>query len=875
MKPSLFAHAALVAMVSMLCVPGGAPAQAATWYVAPSGSDGSDCQSTATPCLTINGAIGKAGSGDTVRVGEGTYTAASGGEVVSIRKRIALSGGWDADFAAQAGTSIIDGGGARRGLHVEGIDGVTIDHFTIEHGFHDFEGGGIFLWGAALTLNDCAIRGNVSLETAGGIYAAMGGVLTLNNSTISGNVAGNPSWCAYGGGAMFFSGSTVVLNNSTVSGNSTIGNCGGSGIHVWGNSLEVNNSTVSGNFGTGGEGIKLSYGSLSLRNSTIGFNQGTGLVNLSGSVDLQNTIIAGNGLTDCSGTAMSGGYNLVGNGEGCSIIAGSGDQIGNSSAPIDPRLLPLNAYGGPTLTHGLRFGSPALDAGNPAAPGSGGNACLATDQRGQSRPEGSACDIGAFEGRVAAVASITRAHPNPSIAANVDFTVAFTEAVTGVDTAPPFDDFALATTGVSGAAITAVTGSGDTYTVSVSTGTGDGTIRLDLVDDDSILNDIGVPVGGPGHGNGDHVGGESYTILGNPRIISIVRTSPDPTNAASVNFTVVFTESVTGVDLSPPFGDFALTTTGLTTGAVSAVSGAGDTYTVTVALDAHFGNGTVRLDVVDDGSIVDAFGNPLGGEGAGNGNFTSGERYAVLTIPPPLSPTGRIPTARPVLAWTQVPGATQYRYQLFKGTRVIYTRIVSSGVCAGAVCSNTPKASLGMGPHKWRVQGKVGGTWTKYSAKQSFTVSPRAGSWKGRAFQFSVAPDLATIRDFALYIGVKGCGTYKITHLPQVPITNSRFAFRGPFYASGAFSSPTGVSAKYGLRSFSIPGCGRITGGPYSRKGTWKGPAQLMLATADSDPDPDAPLPAYPAESFAVESIPDSLAPGLDGPFDYVESVDP
>ncbi len=46
--------------------------------------------------------------------------------------------------------------------------------------------------------------------------------------------------------------------------------------------------------------------------------------------------------------------------------------------------------GGPTLTHALLPGSPALDAGNDAA-------CSATDQRGVSRPQGAHCDIGAYE----------------------------------------------------------------------------------------------------------------------------------------------------------------------------------------------------------------------------------------------------------------------------------------------------------------------------------------------------------------------------------------------------------------------------------------------------------------------------------------------
>ena len=69
----------------------------------------------------------------------------------------------------------------------------------------------------------------------------------------------------------------------------------------------------------------------------------------------------------------------------------------------DPKLGPLTNNGGPTETRALLHGSPAIDAGNPATPGSGGNACEATDQRGVARPQDgdaggvATCDIGAFE----------------------------------------------------------------------------------------------------------------------------------------------------------------------------------------------------------------------------------------------------------------------------------------------------------------------------------------------------------------------------------------------------------------------------------------------------------------------------------------------
>ncbi|MGH6961449.1 MAG: choice-of-anchor Q domain-containing protein, partial [Dongiaceae bacterium] len=108
------------------------------------------------------------------------------------------------------------------------------------------------------------------------------------------------------------------------------------------------------------------------------------------------TILAGNTVTfgsrpDLSGSLASLGHNLIGNTSG-----GSGFHA-TDLLNVNPLLGPLQDNGGPTLTHALLAGSPAIEAGNPALPGSGGNACEAADQRGISRPRGLACDIGAFE----------------------------------------------------------------------------------------------------------------------------------------------------------------------------------------------------------------------------------------------------------------------------------------------------------------------------------------------------------------------------------------------------------------------------------------------------------------------------------------------
>lgn len=106
------------------------------------------------------------------------------------------------------------------------------------------------------------------------------------------------------------------------------------------------------------------------------------------------------------------------------------------------------------------------------------------------------------------VQSIVRADADPTAAASVDYTVTFSTPVTGVDAA----DFALTSTGtIAGASITGVSGAGAVYTVTVNTGTGNGTLRLDVTDDNSI-NAGGSPLGGAGVGDGNFTTGAFYTI---------------------------------------------------------------------------------------------------------------------------------------------------------------------------------------------------------------------------------------------------------------------------------------------------------------------------------------------------------------------------
>jgi len=214
--------------------------------------------------------------------------------------------------------------------------------------------------------------------SGGGVYNV--GIASITNSTFSFN-------SVHDNGSSLYNDATATVANSTF----TLGQANTAAVYNNSGALQLNNVTITLNSGR---------------------KDSTGLLSNGGSVSLANSIIAANhtvgggnntSLPDCGGTLTSLGHNLVGNATGCALSAGTGDLLGSNLAPIDAKLGPLTNNGGPTSTHSLLVGSPAIDAGNPAAPGSGGGACASTDQRGITRPKdgdgnGSVrCDIGAVE----------------------------------------------------------------------------------------------------------------------------------------------------------------------------------------------------------------------------------------------------------------------------------------------------------------------------------------------------------------------------------------------------------------------------------------------------------------------------------------------
>lgn len=199
----------------------------------------------------------------------------------------------------------------------------------------------------------------------------------------------------------------------------------------------------------------------------------------------------------------------------------------------------------------------------------------------------------------------------------VTYTATFSDSVTGVDVS----DFVIASTSVTGLTIASVTGSGNVYTVTmdISSAVGQGDVIMRLKDDDTIINGRSIPLGGVGLS--DNVGQADAILIDivNPEVLSIAA-SPSPLlDIADILFVVTFSEPVTGVDAT----DFSISQIGVSGTSILSFTGLTGGTIYEVLVDSGSSDGTIQLLLNDDDTIIDVVGNPLGGTGAGNGNFAS------------------------------------------------------------------------------------------------------------------------------------------------------------------------------------------------------------------------------------------------------------
>jgi uncharacterized repeat protein (TIGR01451 family) len=298
---------------------------------------------------------------------------------------------------------------------------VSISGLTVTNGRDSGGGGGGILNQGTMQLNDIVVTGNTSPNSGAGIFnSGASAQLTIGKSSITGNTADENA------GGIFNSNGQLTLTESTISGNTATGD--GGGIASAG-SATITNTTISGNNARGdGGGMQLASGNLTAVNITVTANRadsdnnnigaGGGIfVETTATVLIHNSIVAGNSNASVFGTSpdvkgaldSSGLNNLIGIGTNMTGLTNgnNGNQVGTIGTPIDARLGTLANNGGPTQTHALLPGSPALDAGSDTA---ATNASLATDQRGagynrfaDSDDAGTTAtvDIGAFEAQVA------------------------------------------------------------------------------------------------------------------------------------------------------------------------------------------------------------------------------------------------------------------------------------------------------------------------------------------------------------------------------------------------------------------------------------------------------------------------------------------
>jgi len=498
-------------------------------YAAPTAQGSGDCSSWANAC-TLQTALTNAVSGDEIWVQAGVHYPGAAGDrsaTFTLKNGVALYGGFagtetsrdqrnwqtnktilsgdidrndintDGNFIAETWHDIV----GENAYHVVTADSVdqtaVLDGFIITagqanewNGGHTYCGGGLYSRGSASTLTNITFSGNVSRSFGGGMYSESGAPM-LNSVTFSGNFAGDS------GGGMFNRQSNPRLTNVTFISNSA---WLGGGLRNWESNPRLTNVIFSGNYvNTSGGGMFNSFSSPTLINVTFSNNNaagnGSGMNNSwNSSPRLTNVILWGNTGNDNTGIYNDGNgitnpiisYSDIqgcgGSGNGWNPACGT-DGGGNIDA--DPRF--VDAANGDLR---LQMNSPCIDAGDNTAVPAG----IFVDLDGYLRfvdipdiPDTGRgvppiVDMGAYEAQLPeslppTVVAITRADPNPTRAVSVRFNVLFSKVVIGVDTA----DFSLTTTGgITGASVTAVSGFGAARIVTVNTGNGYGTLRLDI-----------------------------------------------------------------------------------------------------------------------------------------------------------------------------------------------------------------------------------------------------------------------------------------------------------------------------------------------------------------------------------------------------------
>ncbi len=550
--------------------------------------------------------------------------------------------------------------------------------------------------GATLTLTGITLaNGNSGALQGGAISIAIGGTATITTSTFLNNTSSFDSVAAGipGGAGAIYNAGALNISGSTFSGNTATGPGGDGGAILSNGSVTISNSTFYGNSavtdGTGGTGgairIDGGAGSNSITNVTFSNNANDaswGTVDITNiNVTLSHSILA-NSVSgfDCTlrgSGALTSTNNLIEN-----------DSAAFTCSPastLDPKLGALQNNGGPTQTMAIPADSPAY---NYAA-----TCPFATDQRGVSRPQptGGNCDLGAYElDNTLPTVTINQAagQADPAVSSPITFDVVFSEAVTG------FIGSDVTLGGTAGATTASVTGSGATYTVSVSGMTGDGTVTASLA--------AGVATDLSGNGNSASTTTDNtvtYDVTNPTVTINQAAGQADPTKASTINFTVVFSETVSGFAT----GDVTLSgTAGATTATVTEIAPNNGT-TFNVAVSGMTQDGTV-IATVPAGAATDSM---------ANGNSVSTSTDNVVTYGTPKPTFADVPTSHPY----------------YNDIEILYANGLTAG-CGTSPLRFCPDQTMNRGEAAvFMLRGNLGSSFAPDAATHIFKDDWTKGTW--------------------------------------------------------------------------------------------------------------------------------------------------